>query len=547
MIKNILLLTKISTRNFLENLNFLDRNTKKINKKSIYFWLIIIVIAAITFLSNEILNILDDYGQIEIFLQFLFTIASIIMLMQTIVMSMNVLYFSNDVATFLSLPIKAEELLLSKVNTIINILYGTELLFMLIPLILYGLSTSVSFLYYIFIVLVLILLPIFFATLVTLITFIIMKFIKRIKNKNRFQIIVTLFFFFLIVILEVFFMKAIQTDFGEMEEELNNFSKIINQSMIVVNPLISILEQNSVIINLIKVIAVYAIMYTILIITGKKTYIKNILKTMEYNKSKHKSKVDFEIQCKPHGTMKSYITNDFKAITKNAMFFMQTIYPIILIMLMIIFLVIYFKVGIINRNQEIADFLNVDLTIEGVCIILGLLQILYSFVNISITAISRQGSNATFMKYIPVDLYKQFWLKNIPQITINVVMNIIVIIMSKILFPKISVIDLAIIFIISIILSIVNSCLMLIVDTKRPRLDWKAEIEVFKQNPNKIYQYVWTIIVVVILMYTRKAFKDINLHIGIIAVFIIFSIMLIIVNIYVKKQIEKNKLFKNIL
>ena len=88
---------------------------------------------------------------------------------------------------------------------------------------------------------------------------------------------------------------------------------------------------------------------------------------------------------------------------------------------------------------------------------------------------------------------------------------------------------------------------MLILDIKRPILDWKAEIDIFKQNENKIFQYVWTIAVVVILMYIKRAFRDFNLYLGILFTFIIFLIILLIINIYVKKQIKKNKLFKNII
>ena len=88
---------------------------------------------------------------------------------------------------------------------------------------------------------------------------------------------------------------------------------------------------------------------------------------------------------------------------------------------------------------------------------------------------------------------------------------------------------------------------MLIVDIKRPKLDWKAEIDVFRQNENKIFQYVWTITVVVLLMYIRRLFENVNLYIAILATFIIFTVIFIIINIYVKKQINKNKLFKKII
>lgn len=551
MIKNIILLTKISTRNFWQNLNLLDRNTKKINKKSMYVWLLTIVVIAITLLSNDLLNLLEDYGQMHIFLNILFMIAMVIMFMQTIIASMNVLYFSKDLEYFLSVPIKDEELLLSKVNTILNILYGTEFIFMLIPLVLYGMSTTASLSYYIYIILVLVLLPIFPVVLVSLIALLIMKFIKTIKNKNRFQIIITLFFVFLIVFAEVLFIQGTmsgQIDYDAIGTDANNIAENINRSMIVINPLISILNQNQVLINLGKVIGLYAIMYAILIWIGKKTYIKNILKTTSYIKEKHKTKADLEIQCKIQTPLKSYVKNDFKNFAKNVIFFMQTIYPICMIMIVFIILTIYFKVGIIAKNEELSVlFGEMNLTIEGVCIILGIIQVLCSLINISITAISRQGANAIFMKYIPISLYKQFLLKNIPQIIISMIISIIILILCKILFPIISIMNLMLVFIISIVLGMINSFLMLIVDIKRPKLNWKAEIDVFRQNENKIFQYVWTITVVVILMYIKRIFENVNLYIAILVTFIIFTVIFSIINIYVKKQIKKNKLFKNIM
>ncbi len=551
MIKNIILLTKISTRNFFQNFDLLDKKTKRINKKSMYVWLIVIVMIAITYLCNEILNMLEDYGQIDIFLDILFTFVIIIMFMQTIIASMNILYFSKDIEYFLPFPIKPVELLLSKVNTILNVLYSTELIFMLIPLILYGISTTASLSYYIFAILVMILLPIFPAVFISIVTLIIMTLIKRIKNKNKFQIMITLFFIIAIILLEVLFTKTVllnQFDYNILEAGIKNISESINNSLLIVNPLISILKHENIIINLLEIFVIYAIMYATLICIGRKVYIKNILKATSYNKNKKSKQVDFEKQCKPQKVLTSYIKNDFKNLLKNAIFFMQTIYPICLLMLMFIVLTIYFKLGIIEKNQELSASLGgMHLTIEGVCILLGISQVLFSIGGISISAISRQGKNAVFMKYIPVSLYKQFILKNIPQVSINIITSVVVLLCAKIIFTSISLLNIVCIFLICIVVSILNSYLMLIVDIKRPILDWNAEIEVLKQNGNKIFQYVWTIIIVILLLYITKIFKDVNLYIAIFGTFIIFGILLLIVDTYVRKQINKNKLFKKII
>ena len=551
MIKNIILLTKISARNLLENYDLVKKGQNKLNKKSVYFWLIIIVIIAITLISNKIIDVLQNVNQQEIFPGILMALVSVIMFMQTIILSINVLYFSKDIESLLPLAIKSEELLISKINTILTILYGTELIFMLIPLILYGASVNMGIGYYISELIVLLLLPLFPAIIISLASLIIMNFIKRIKHKNAFQIIITLLFVVAIVIIEVISINWIigqQDNYSEIGVSLKNIADNINKTLIVVEPLVSILQQQNIWINLLKVLGIYIILTFMLIFIGKKIYLKNVLKLTAYNKSKIIKKVDFNTQCKPESVYKAYTKNEFNNLLKNAIFFMQTIFPVCMTVISLLFLAVYFKIGIIDKIPELSDLLTgLNLNIEGVCIILGLAQILYSFVSISITSISRMGQNAIFMKFIPVDLYKQFLIKNIPQIVINMILLIIVVVSAKVFFPIISIFDLIFVFIIGVILSVLNSYLMLIVDIKRPILNWKAEVEVFKQNGNKIFQYVWTIVVVVILMYIRKACESVNLYIGICAIFVVFTLILVLVDRYVRKSIKNNRLFKNVI
>ena len=57
MIRNIMLLTKISTINYIQNINIIDKKTNRINKKSIYFWIFIIIMIALFFISNKAIYI----------------------------------------------------------------------------------------------------------------------------------------------------------------------------------------------------------------------------------------------------------------------------------------------------------------------------------------------------------------------------------------------------------------------------------------------------------------------------------------------------------
>ena len=551
MVKNIILLTKISARNLLENYDLLKRGENRLNKKSIYLWLVLIVLVVITLLSNQVIDMLQDIGQVEIFPNILISLVTIIMFMQTIIVSINVLYFSKDIESVLSLPIKSEELLISKINTILTILYSTEIIFALIPLILYGISNIMGISYYITMLIVLILLPILPVMVITLIALLVMKFIRNIKHKNAFQIFITLIFIVMIIVAEVLAVNWLtlnQEDYSQIGINLKTLADNINKSFVVVDPLVLILHQQNILINLMKVIIAYLVLVILVIFIGKKTYLKNILKIMAYNKNKVIKKVNYDSQCKQKSVYKSYIKNEFDNLFKNAIFFMQTIYPVCMTLISLIFLATYFKLGIVDKVAELSEMLtDLHLNIEGVCIILIIAQVLYSLVSISITSLSRMGKNAIFIKFIPVDFYKQFLMKNIPQIIVNVILLLVVLICAKVFFSLITVFELLFIFVLGVILSVLNSYLMLIVDIKRPTLNWSAEIDVFKQNGNKVFQYVWTIAVVVILMYIRKACETVNLYIGFLAIFVVFALVLFIVDRYVRKGIKNNKLFKNVI
>ncbi len=554
MIKNVILLTKVSTKNLLESMNLISKSTGKFNKKSTYFWLLIIVMVAIGILSNYILSFLQQYGQTGIFLDVIFAMLLLIMFMQSIILSINVFYFSKDIEYFLPLPLRPMELMLSKFNTIMLVLYGSEAIFALIPLCLYGTTINLGIIYYPLLLIALLLLPILPTLIVSVLSLFLMQIMKFIKNKNVFQILITLLFIVIIVVAEIFYIKAVieMPNDNEMNEEMlvnmQNVAKKINSSFLVVNPLISVLKDQNIWLNLIKVIGIYAIGFIILFFIGSKLYIKGVFKATQYSKKKVSKKIDIQSSVKITSPKVAYLKNEFRGLFRSPIFFMQGIFPVCMTMIALVFVIVFFKFNVIDKSQELVQsFSELKLNGEGASLILIACQIFFSFINISITSISRQGKNAVFMKYIPVNLYTQFLLKNVPQITFSTVFAIIIILMAKLLFPAIQLLDMLILFVISMIIGVLNSFLMMIVDIKRPNLDWNAEIEVIKQNENKLFQYVWSIVTVVILMYTKNLFADnFNLYIAYLVLFTIFTILLILVNVYVKKQIDKNKLFNKI-
>ena len=565
MIKKIIELSKVFIKDYFQNLYIFNNDTKKINKKSAFAWLLIITIFAITFLSFKIISWLDKSGQAILFLKIYFPIIATIFMFQAILICSNVFFFSKDLEYILPLPIKPVELLIAKFNNVISITYGMEILFLAMPLLMYGIIVAKTITYYFTMILVLIIFPIFLITIISIIMLFVMQLTKFIKNKDIFQILIVVILSFVMTTTETYLLNSVFNDNiinvetdenNEVEnaelniEILNNKLDRLNNYFIIINPCISLLTNFNIInlfLQLLKLILICTITFLIFIFLGKILYLKNLLKNIAYINKKKNNKKIIKNKYKKNKIKKSYIKNEFRKIIKNPTFFIQCIFQYIFIILILLFIINLFMPTVINNFQE-EDLINKmginNFVLQCICIIIGIIQIIFTLGNLSITAISRDGKNAMVMKYIPVSLYKQFLWKNIPQILINSVAIVGMVVVIAMHIPRISILYYLAGILIAMLLNIINSFLMVIVDLKKPNLDWITETSALKDNGNKLYQYVTTIVIILLLIYFVKIFEDVNIIISLSAITIILFIILFIINIFIKNNI--NKLFKKI-
>ena len=558
-IKNIFNLTKIFFKNSFQNPYIIDPKTNKINKKSIFVWLILIVMVGISFLSYEVINELVKVGQPILFLNIFFLLFMMIIIFQIILASTNVYFFSKDLEVLLPLPLKPEELLISKFNTIVVNLYFSELIFAFFPLIIYGICTYAGIIYYVYLFLILLIFPILPTLFISIITMFFMKLSKFIKNKDAFQIIITLIFIFIMFGVEFKLGSTIINKFDnnsninteEVVETFNQFNekiKNVYKYFLEINPTIEIIKNynklNS-IFNLLKIIFIDLLFLILFIFIGKKYYLKNILKNNNNYYLNKIQKNNFQKKCKKITIKKSYIKKEFKLLFKNPTFFMQCIFPIFILIISLIIITIFTfpNLKAILTSDILGDEIDFSIDLNVICLVLGIIQFIFTISNVSITSISREGKNANYMKFIPVSFYKQFIYKSIPQIIINMVLTFVILILLKVILPEFNLIYLFLIFIISNLFNIINSELMVVVDLYKPNLNWKADYEAIKNN-NKLFQYVLTILIILILIYFNKIFDKLNLIISCLLIILILIILIFIINIIIKINI--NKLLKKI-
>ena len=201
-INKIFSLSKILLKDSIQNFNIFDKDVKKVNKKNPIFWLLLIVIIAVSYISYEIIDGLNSINQVEIFLYIFPLFLFMLFLFQIILNSINLYFFSNDLELILPMPFKADEILISKFITITVNMYFSEFIFALFPLIIYGISTFASMAYYIYLMLFLLIFPVFPVLIVSIFVMIFVRISRVIKNKDIFQIVLTLIFLFFVFMLE---------------------------------------------------------------------------------------------------------------------------------------------------------------------------------------------------------------------------------------------------------------------------------------------------------------------------------------------------------
>lgn len=565
MINKIKKLATVFLKDYYQKLNIINKKNNKINHKSTFAWLLLIFMVALIYLSFKIINYLGKAGQPVLFLKIYLPIIAIIMLFQLIILTCNLFYYSKDLTYILPLPVKTTEILISKLNTIITILYFMEGLLLVVPLFMYGILIEKTINYFITMVITLITFPILFTAIISIIMLFIMKLSKYIKNKDIFQLIVTCL---LTILLSYTITTSLQDNvLKDLEQNIeinlqenteNNIEKKpiiteekldkINKNFVIINPTIKMMTANNfieIILNLIKIILINLIAIIIFLFIGNKLYLKTVLLNIQ-NINKNK-KINKKLNYKKENKIISYIKIDIKKIIKNPIFFIQNILQYIFIGIIVgvlIKLLLPIFIEQIKTDTMLEQIGIEAFKLQATLIVIGIIQIVFTFSKLSITAISREGENAIFMKYIPISLYTQFKIKTLPQKIINTIIILIVLTVIYLQIAEISFLYYIIAFITAMIINLINSELMVLLDLKKPNLNWTNEASLAKDSGNKLYQYVLTIITLLILSYFSRILDGVNFVPSIIIINIILILFYLGLNIFINKKI--NKIFNKI-
>jgi len=542
----IVSLTKVLIKNSFQKYNENNKNKNIVGKVILYILLGAYLMGIFAFLSYGLISTLKQANQESMFIGIFLLGLALLTIIQSIISSTNVFYFSKDIEYILPLPLKPKEILISKLNVILITEYIMEIIFAVTPITIYGIITLQGPMFYIISLLVLIVFPIIPILIATFIIMIIMSFSKRFKNKDRFRLIAPLIGIILAVIMS--FSLSGTTNYSEEDllnslKQANSMVEMVSDNLPIIKPAINAIV-NSSFVEFLKLLGITLILYIVFILIGNKIYFRGVIGNLSSGTKKGKEVKLKKIKTNSIG--KSYIIKEFKVLLKNPIFFIQCVLPSVL--MPIIFLGIFIVTLNTNNSQEaLNEFKSVlGIYIEtpiGLAIIISVTEFLTSMLYIAPTVISRDGQNAIFMKYIPISYYKQLIYKGIPNIFFGTITSTIVIAFIYIL-AKPSLLFLLTVFIINLILLILQTLLMELVDLRKPKLEWTTEYAVVKQNLNLLWPVVLNLLEIGIILIISILLNFTNYLLTAIILIVIHIIITYFVNKYMYKN--QNELFNKI-
>ena len=470
-----------------------DGTTKQWKKLLLYLVLLVcmlptlVLIAMLFYYGFDYMRLLDQAGYL---MNVGFLMTAVIIFLFSIFAIPSVYYFSKDIDHLLVLPIKPEVILTSKLA--VCIVY--EYLFaaaVLVPMyISFVLQIGVSFLSFLCFLVIFLTLPIYPLVLSSVLTMVIMRFVPFFNNRDRFNLIggiivvaAALGLSFWMQTMETEDMSAVLMALMDGNNSLMQFGTMLFPFV----PSAALSCFHGDLLQLLLYLGITAISLVVFLICGKLLYFKGAIGGSETSHSRHTFDQKQLSESRHHSVFRTYLIKEFKILFRTPVFFTNCVLTALL-MPIILTVAVYTSL----QGMDLRAFITPQL-LESIpnlwCYVLVISFLVGSFMGginmISSTAISREGTNAYFMKFIPVPVETQAFAKAACGIIISAVSGWLLLIPLHLVLSYPIYLDL--IFVVGSLVSVIMTNLFgILIDLLRPKLVWEQEAAAVKQNLNGV-------------------------------------------------------------
>lgn len=503
--------------------------------------MVIVMVFALGFpfamMTSELYDTAAQIGQEGVIIGLLVSMASVMTFIFGIVYAMATLYFSRDIEYLLPLPLKPFEILGAKFSTVLIYEYITELMILLLPLGVYGVKSNAPVMYWIVMIVVLLLLPILPLVLACIINMIVMTFTNLGKHKDFLRTIgaiaaIGMGLGFSMLMQNMESMMVTEADVIEKIVSGNNSmvsivtaifptSKFAAEAMVAKDPL-------NILGNLAVFLTITGAAIAIFFFIGNKLYFKGALGASEtFSKREKLSEEQLSKSTNSTSPMKAYILKEIRMLVRTPIYFLNCV-------IMNFIWPLFFIIPLVTKPDIfglIGESTNIIFNSEIQGIIIGMIVSVMIFIcntnMIACTAISREGKNLFFTKYIPMSYSQQLIAKASVGMIFDLINIVFLIVLGIVMKAPISFVILAVIL--SLMVIIASNLLGIMLDLKKPKLNWDNEAAAVKQNFTSMIAMFGAMIIAVLngILVFNLAWSFMQIFIlefVILAVLIIFSV-----------------------
>ena len=419
-----------------------------------------------------------------------FHISSLVTFLFSIFLIPSIFYFSKDSETLLALPLPPQTILSAKFSVCLVYEYAFTLIVCVPLYIAYANNAAIGIPYILLALVIFITLPIYPLVLSSIITMLLMRFVPFFKNRDRFNMIAGI----LSIILAFGFSFAMNS--GTIAEDPNALISMLTQGN---NSMISLFSKifpaipfaaealiSSDALQLVYYILITCAALAVLVILGKWLYVKGAIGFSETKSSRKELSAKDFARVSRHSKVRTYLIKELRLLIRTPVYAINCIGMCILmpIMLLVIFITADADV-LLQQLPDITPYLDGMLPYA---VLAGMASgFLFSNLNmISSTAISREGTNISFMKYIPMSLKQQLQAKVLSGILMSVISMLLTMVCVYFLLPIFPLTWYFAAAAASLITIVLGNYASLALDILHPKLVWEQEAAAVKQNMSGI-------------------------------------------------------------
>ena len=398
--------------------------------------------------------------------------------------TVSVMYHADDVPLLLALPLRPWQILGAKFLTLVVYEYIFQAFILLPVLVVYGYKSAAGAAYILYSVILFAILPVIALSMAAVLMMAVMRFTSFGKNKQAFRFAGGIIALALAIGLNIGMQNATKFTPEQLAALADGSSLVsVMERMFPGLPFASQALIGSKTLpglwNLLLFVLCSAAAFAVFLGLGQLLYFTGLAGVTEAA-GKRRLLSEEELDKRTAGTSatRSYIAKELKMLTRSPIAFMNCVL-MNLIWPVLVLVMVFTQNGSFAELSGFVASLNAG---DSVAVLTGVAAFLSCANAVTSTAVSREGKQLYFMKYIPMPIRKQLMAKVYTGMLLSAMGTVLLIVLA--LAMGVGVLTALLALALSLPAVAAGSLVGMLIDASRPKLDWLNEQQAIKQNVN---------------------------------------------------------------